>query len=402
MNYIKLYWKLIKASKSSLLIYSGIFIFVFIVYAGFLDKSNTTSVFQDVKPEIVLVDHDQSETSKALTDYIAGISQIKDVGDTQKDREDALFYGFVANIVEIPKGFEKAFFAELDTDLLCTSRPLEANASMLEMKITSYLSSMNIYHQSDPSMSVSDLHDTVMKQVNHQLDIRIQKEETISTAQRFRSSFFNYLSYILMALVLMSVGMTMTMIFKSDIQKRNTMAPVSSAHRNLYLLLANVMFGVVLWAVFSIVICFLPNTNMFTLHGGMYLLNSLIFTMLCITMGFMFSCILSNKRNASEALNGISNVVSLGGAFLGGAFVPQSMLSSSVLSVSVFLPSYWYVKVNDVLVETTDVTQSTLASIFAYMGIECLFLIAFILIALVIMHNRRSQDSYLDAKEQYK
>ena len=402
MNVIKLYWKLIKTSKQSLIIYSGIFILVFVIYASFLDKGNTTAVFQDVKVDIVLVDHDQSEASKALESYIGDIAVIKDVGDSQKNREDALFYGFVANIVEIPKGFEEAFLAGTDTNIICTSRPQEANAGMLEMKIESYLSMMSVYHQSDTSMSISALNDLTMTQITDKLDISVQNEETIPDAYRLRCSFFNYLSYILMALLLMSVGMTMTMIFKSDIQKRNMMAPIANNHRNLCLLFANIMFGVVLWTVFSIVIFFLPNSNMLTLHGAMYLLNSFIFTMLCIALGFMFSCILSNKRNASEALNGITNVISLGGAFLGGAFVPQAMLSSSVLMISGCIPNFWYVKVNDTLSEIIDFTQEDFLTILSYMGIECLFLIAFIMIALVVMRNRKSQNFYLNAKEQYK
>lgn len=402
MSYIKLYWKLIKTSRSTLIIYSAIFILIFVIYASFLNKSTTTAVFQEVEPKIVLVDHDQSETSKALQSYLAEITVIKDVGDSIKDREDALFYGFVANIVEIPKGFEESFLAGTDTNILCTSRPQEINTSMLKMKIESYLSTMSIYHQSNASMSISSIHDLTMKQVLDKLDVSVQNEETIPAAHRLRCSFYNYLSYIMMALLLMSVGMTMTMIFKSDIQKRNMMAPISNHYRNLCLLLANIFFGAFLWVVFSIVIFFLPNSDMLTLHGAMYLLNSFIFTMLCVALGFMFSCILSNKRNASEALSGITNVISLGGSFLGGAFMPQSMLSSSVLMISGFLPNFWYVKVNDTLSEITHFTQSDFQTIFSYMGIECLFLVAFIMIALVIMRNRKSQNSYLNAKEQYK
>lgn len=402
MSYIKLYWKLIKASRSSLIIYSGVFILVFVIYAGFLGKSSSTSIFQDVKPDIVLVDHDHSEASKALQSYIAEVAAIQDVKEGKSDREDALFYGFVSNIVEIPEGFEDAFLSGKDTNILCTSRPQEANASLLEMKIESYLSSMSIYHKSDPSLSIAQLHESAFDRATEKLDIQVQNEETVSASQRFRGSFFNYLSYIMMALMLMSVGMTMTMIFKSDIQKRNTMAPVSSNHRNICLFAANVLFGIFLWSVFSIVICFLPNSDMFTLHGAMYLLNSFVFTMLCVALGFMFSCILSNKRNASEALSGITNVVSLGGAFLGGAFVPQSMLSSSVLMASGFLPTYWFVKANDTLVQVVAVTQDTMQTFFSCLGIQCLFMITFILIALVIMRNRKSQNSYLNAKEQYK
>lgn len=400
MNYIKLYWKLVKANRTSLIIYSTIFIGVFIAYAALLGDSNQITSFQDVKPDIVLVDHDQSDASKALSEYISGVAKIQEVGEGQKDREDALFYGYVSNIIEIPKGFESDLLDGADTNIKCTSRPDEQNASMLEMKIKSYLSTFKIYQNADSTLSVKQLHAQTMKKVSSSLHITMDINEEVGISQKLKASFYNYLSYILMALILLTVGMTMTTIFKSNIEKRNLMAPISSSKRNLFLLISNIMFGLVLWLIFTIVIFFLPGSEMLSIEGLLYLLNSFVFTMLCVSLGFMFSCLLSNKRHASEALNGIVNVVSLGGAFLGGAFVPQSMISSSILKISSFLPTFWYVKVNDTIASIHDLTMNEYKEIFSYIGIEALFLMTFVCIALLIMKNRKSQDSFLTVQEQ--
>ena len=45
----------------------------------------------------------------------------------------------------------------------------------------------------------------------------------------------------------------------------------------------------------------------------------------------------------------IRNLLGLGMAFLGGVFVPQNMLSDEVLAVARFLPTYWYVRANNML-----------------------------------------------------
>ena len=400
MSNLKLYWKLVKSCRKPLMIYFSIFITVFFIYASFLGDSKQTTMFQEVEPDIVWVDHDQSEASNALKSYMQDIAEIKDVGDTKKDHEDALFYGFVSFIVEVPKGFEDNLLAGKDTNIACTSRPDEVNASMLEMKIESYLSTMHIYHESDPALKVSQLNEKARQSVDTKLDISMRSNEELNISQTLRSGFFNYASYIFMALTMLSVGLIMTTIFKSNLQKRDLVSPISSNKRNFSLFVANILFGSALWAVFMVVIMFLPNSDMWTLQGFFYGLNLYIYGMLCVSVGFLFSCLLSNKAHVGQALNGLTNIVSLGSAFLGGAFVPQSLISESILTISHFIPTYWYVKTNDTLANLNDFNGQQFYDILSYMGIEVLFLIACFMIALLIMRNRKTQEAFISAGEQ--
>ena len=177
MSHLKLYWKLVKSCRKPLMIYFSIFITVFFIYASFLGDSKQTTMFQEVEPDIVWIDHDQSEASNALKSYMNDIAEIKDVGDTKKDHEDALFYGFVSFIVEVPEGFEDNLLAGKDTNIACTSRPDEVNASMLEMKIESYLSTMHIYHESDPTLKVSQLNEKARQSMDTKLDISMRSNE---------------------------------------------------------------------------------------------------------------------------------------------------------------------------------------------------------------------------------
>ena len=400
MSHLKLYWKLVKSCRKPLMIYFSIFITVFFIYASFLGDSKQTTIFQEVEPDIVWVDHDQSEASNALKSYMQDIAEIKDVGDTKKDHEDALFYGFVSFIVEVPKGFEDNLLAGKDTNIACTSRPDEVNASMLEMKIESYLSTMHIYHESDPALKVSQLNEKARQSVDTKLDISMRSNEELNISQTLRSGFFNYASYIFMALTMLSVGLIMTTIFKSNLQKRDLVSPISSNKRNFSLFVANILFGSALWAVFMVVIMFLPNSDMWTLQGFFYGLNLYIYGMLCVSVGFLFSCLLSNKAHVGQALNGLTNIVSLGSAFLGGAFVPQSLISESILTISHFIPTYWYVKTNDTLANLNDFNGQQFYDILSYMGIEVLFLIACFMIALLIIRNRKTQEAFISAVEQ--
>lgn len=400
MNHLKLYWKLVKSCRKPLIIYSSIFISVFFIYAMFLGDSKQTTMFQEVEPDIVWVDHDQSEASKALKSYMQDISKIKDVGDSKKDHEDALFYGFVSFIVEVPEGFEDDLLAGKDTNIACTSRPDEVNASMLEMKIESYLSTMHIYHESNPTLKISQLNEKARQSVDTKVDISMRSNEELNISQTLCNGFFNYASYIFMALIMLSVGMIMTTIFKSNLQKRDLISPISSNQRNFSLFLANILFGSALWVIFMLVIMFLPNSDMWSLQGLFYGLNLYIYGMLCVAAGFLFSCLLSNKAHVGQALNGLTNIISLGSAFLGGAFVPQSMISESILTISRFIPTYWYVKANDTLASLNDFSGQEFHDILSYMGIEVLFIIACFMIALLIMRNRKTQEAFISVGDQ--
>lgn len=400
MSHLKLYWKLVKSCRKPLIIYSSIFISVFFIYAMFLGDSKQTTMFQEVEPDIVWVDHDQSEASKALKSYMQDISKIKDVGDSKKDHEDALFYGFVSFIVEVPEDFEDDLLAGKDTNITCTSRPDEVNASMLEMKIESYLSTMHIYHESDPTLKVSQLNEKARQSVDTKVDISMRSNEELNISQTLCNGFFNYASYIFMALIMLSVGMIMTTIFKSNLQKRDLISPISSNQRNFSLFLANILFGSALWVIFMLVIIFLPNSDMWSLQGLFYGLNLYIYGMLCVAAGFLFSCLLSNKAHVGQALNGLTNIISLGSAFLGGAFVPQAMISESILTISRFIPTYWYVKANDTLATLNDFSGQQFHDILSYMGIEVLFVIACFMIALLIMRNRKTQEAFISAGDQ--
>lgn len=76
---------------------------------------------------------------------------------------------------------------------------------------------------------------------------------------------------------------------------------------NRYLLLANTLFAICLWAIYVILSFILVGNVMFTLNGLMYIINSFIFTICAVTIAFLIGNLVKNK----EAINGIVNVVAL-------------------------------------------------------------------------------------------
>ena len=64
------------------------------------------------------------------------------------------------------------------------------------------------------------------------------------------------------------------------------------------------------------------------------------------------------------------------------------MLSDGVIKAALFLPSYWYIAGNNSIL--TMGTQTSVTDTFAKLGIEALFALAIILVALTIQKIKRT------------
>ena len=123
---------------------------------------------------------------------------------------------------------------------------------------------------------------------------------------------------------------------------------------------------------------------MFTMHGLVYILNSLIFTLCALTIAFVIGNSIKNKN----AVNGIVNVVALGSSFLCGAFVPMELLPDFVLKIAHILPSYWYIKTNEILKTTEIINLDTIMPILINIGIVFCFTIVFAFISNIMAKKK--------------
>jgi len=72
-----------------------------------------------------------------------------------------------------------------------------------------------------------------------------------------------------------------------------------------------------------------------------------------------------------------------------GAFVPMEMLPKSVLTIAHILPSYWYIKTNELLKGIEVFTLDSLFPILINMLIVILFTIGFVIITNMVTKRYR-------------
>jgi ABC-2 type transport system permease protein len=116
-------------------------------------------------------------------------------------------------------------------------------------------------------------------------------------------------------------------------------------------------------------------------------LNGFVFSLTALSISYLIGIMVADRK----AIAVLSTVISLSLSFLSGVFVPQMYLSASVLRVASFMPTYWYVKVNNALMNVTSFNWSDTSRVFGYMAIETGFTVAIISIAMVVSKRKRRQ-----------
>ena len=388
MTVYKLYLKLIRRNFKSILLYLFIFVGIFFMFAIINSNNKTTNSFKEVKPTIAYIDEEQSNLSMNLKDYLATITKISDI-DSAELGKDALFFGDIAACIIIPDGFSEHFNNQQLTNIQIEQREDESNAMLVQQYVNSYLQSVNTY-QKNTTLSLDEIHAKILDDQSNKTEVAfaIANPETANDDVILRQLFFNYLSFICLSVTILMVGVVMHSMNNSEIRKRNLAAPIKSLSMNIQMVLGNLTFSIGLWVLFMIIICAFSN-NMFNSIGFTYMLNSLVFFLVALSIAFLAANLIVNTAHPTELLSAITNILGLGMTFLGGAFVPQKLISDSVLAISRFTPTYWYVLANDKLV---DLSQPTL-EIFQYIGIQSLFAVACFILSMVVYKNKRVQES---------
>ena len=123
-----------------------------------------------------------------------------------------------------------------------------------------------------------------------------------------------------------------------NIKRRNLISSISYRKINNSLFLGNVCIMIIVWMIYVIMSFFLYGSAMLEPAGLLLILNSFVFSMTVLSIGFL----IGNLVKSREAINGIVNVIALGSSFICGAFVPQQFLRRFCPWNGKIPPSYWF------------------------------------------------------------
>ena len=207
------------------------------------------------------------------------------------------------------------------------------------------------------------------------------------------STYCNFMSYVILTLMLTCIPLTISVLRAPDTQMRLSCAPLSGRSLMLQVLAGASIFAIGLLAVLYAALTALCGVSTICSPSGLLmLLNGVLFTAASLAFALMIAFLISGHRKrekTEETVSALSNLLGLSFSFLGGAFVPQQLLSAPLQFIASFTPTYWFVRVSDQL-GSGVIDPSQLLT--GYVALT-LFALAFALSTAVIARRRMQRDA---------
>lgn len=364
------FWKVIKKYKATVILYTAMLV---IFGSTNMQANNKAMTFTNTKPNILIVNNDKDGVlTKNLVDYLNKNTNIVKIKDNEEARDDALFYRDVSYIIYIPTSYSKNVLNGINSALDIKSTN-DYNASLAEMILKKYIEVENVY------ASIYRDEAKIINAINKNLETNSNVEITSklnTTTMEKTARFYNFASYCIMAVTIYIVCLVLSSFHNEMINKRIVVSSMNYKKHNRLILGASFAYALIVWILYIVLGIILLGDVMFTIRGLIYVLNTLIFTFVALTLALLISTITNNKN----AISGIVNVVALAQAFLCGAFIPTQWLPNSVLTIAHVLPAYWYINTNDFLAELEVLSFTNLKPIWINMLVLIVFAIIFIIL----------------------
>lgn len=376
MMLFKTFWKVINKYKGTIILYTV----MLVIFGGInMTASNTSTDFTDSKPSIKIVNKDDSLISSNLVNYLEKVSDVKDIKEDKID--DAIFYRDISYVIYIPDGYGDSIYTD-NSKKIDVKSVGDYKSVLASNTLNNYLKIQNIYK--DEYKDPNTLVDKINANLEHKSTVNLKSKLDVSSLTK-ASSYYSFASYTIMAVVIFIICLVMSSFNEKNVRRRTIVSSKSVSKFNFELLLSSFTYGLIAFILYTCLAFIILGKVMFTMRGLIYIANSLVFTIVSLTLALLISTLINNK----DAISGIVNVLSLGSAFLCGAFVPAEMLPDGVLSFAHLLPSYYYINSNDLLASIEVFNYETLKPIINNFIILALFVIIFIVFNNVISIIKR-------------
>ena len=374
--------KIINKYKFTIILYTIMLIF----FGGTNFKTNNNSInYVATKPDIYIINYDcEVGITKDLIDYLSKNTNIKEIDNDEESINDAIFYRDVSYIIYIPKNFRNDFLNGKNPQINIKTTK-DYNSVLAKNLLDNYIKTASIY------LNNIDNEEDLIKKVNQTINTSTQVEITSKLDTNTLSQvtlYFNFLNYSILAGCVYVICLLLSSFREKNIHKRMIISSTNYKKLNHKLLISMGVISFILWILYIVLAIILLGSVVISFHGIINIINSFIFMICALTLAFL----IGNIVNSKTAINGIINVVALGSSFLCGAFVPMEWLPNSVLTLAHILPSYWYIKTNELLKTMEILNFNTMKPIIINMLVILGFSLVFILITNIVSKRKRKID----------
>lgn len=362
--------KILNKLKGLIILYTIMLISVTLVN----QTSGNVDSFEEVKPSVIIVNNDKSknEVTNHFIKYLENHMEVKDIDIGNEEKiDDALFYRDVSLVVYIPDGFGDDLLDSKDVSVEYKISG-DKGSSYGKMLVQNYFDSFNIYNNYYDGDELFDRLDNALN-----VDVNVEVKSKVDTNSLSRMArFFNFLNYAILAGCVYSISMILASLKSENVRKRTIVSSYDYKKYNRIVLEACSIVIIGMWILYMILALIIFKDLFISMNGLWYVINSFVFSLCSLCIGFLIGNITQNKG----AISGIVNVVSLGSSFLCGCFVPFEFMPDYVIKIAHIFPTYYFVINNEALKVMDNFSLSSVSPLIFNMGIVLIFGVCFVII----------------------
>ncbi len=378
MNVIKYFFKNAKANKIIFVMY--IFIFVIILFlstAGNIQRQGT--IFEPTKSTVGLIKNSDDEVADAveeyLRDYLGADTKLDLLPDDLGSAKELIYMGNYDAIVRIPENCKELFEQDKPTVQVIFS-PLGFEGHIIDNRMKVFLMMYRATEQN--GQYDMELTKKILKKEAKVEFLKTEQTPEHELQRLWVKTFFNTSGYILMAIYISLIGMSMSGFNEPKTKKRIAISSKDDTKMQMEIYMAQLLMGALITSIL-VGVCFaFKGSQLFEHQIGKYILNLGVYSIVVMALTFL----LNNFTNNRHTKNVLSTVLSLGLAFISGVFLPQTFLSAKVLAVAKFFPLYYFVIINETV-------HPEVSFMIRNLGIQMLFGILFFVMGLYFARKKR-------------
>ena len=379
MTVFKTFLQVLKKNKFIVIMYTVILL---IFGATNMQSNQSTLEFEASKPTVFIVNDDNEEgITKDFIKYIKEKCDIAQIENSKEAIDDALFYEEISLAVYIPQNYSKDFVDGKEPQITIKKRD-SYYGSLAEMLLQRYIKVAKLYQKNikNEDELVTKINETISKDVETQVTTKLD-----TSGLNKASHYYSFTSYNFLACLIYIISLILSTFNEEKVRKRTTISSYNYKKFNRVLLLGNILYAFVLWAIYVIASFVLIGDVMASINGLLFIANSFIFVICATTLSFFIGNLVKNKNS----ITGIVNVIGLGSSFLCGAFIPQEWLPETVKIIGHIFPTYYFVAGNDTIAKLENINIDTLMPVIINAGIVVAFSIAFIILTNIVTNKKR-------------
>ena len=362
--------KILNKLKGLIILYTIMLVSVTLVN----QTSGNVDSFEEIKPSVIIVNNDKSESkvTNHFIKYLENHMEVKDIDIGNEEKiDDALFYRDVSVVVYIPDGFGKDLLDNKDVSVEYKISG-DKGSSYGKMLVQNYFDSFNVYNNYYDGDELFDRLDNALN-----VDVNVEVKSKVDTNSLSRMArFFNFLNYAILAGCVYSISMILASLKSQNVRKRTIVSSYDYKKYNRIVLEACSVVIIGMWILYMILALIIFKDLFISMNGLWYVINSFVFSLCSLCIGFLIGNITQNKG----AISGIVNVVSLGSSFLCGCFVPFEFMPDYVIKIAHIFPTYYFVINNEALKVMDNFSLSSVSPLIFNMGIVLIFGVCFVII----------------------